>query len=212
MVRFIIIRHGFSLGNKEKRFTGQMDIPLDEVGFLQAEATAKYVVENFKIDKIYSSDLCRAYDTAKPIAIALGQSINVERGLREANVGLWEGKLFSDVEKEFPESYATYKATPGLSHFDGGESYAELMIRACATFKKIAEENDGKTVGVVTHGGVIRTLFAAWSGMPIERMGELLHVPNASVTVAEYDVGKVEFLQMGYDEHLSLRTVWAGDQ
>ena len=115
------------------------------------------------------------------------------------------------MEKEFPESYATYKATPGLSHFDGGESYAELMVRACATFKKIAEENDGKTVAVVTHGGVIRTLFAAWNGISLEQIGGLLHFPNASVTVAEYDGGKVKFLQEGYDGHLAVRTVWAGD-
>ena len=211
MVKFVIIRHGYSLGNKEKRFTGQLDVPLDEVGYAQANATAKYVVENFKIDKIYSSDLRRAYDTAKPIAEALGLPINVEKSLREADVGIWEGRLISEVEKEFPERFAFYKTSPGLSHFEGGESYASLSARACATFERSAAENDGKTIAVTTHGGVIRTLFAAWNGISLEQIGGLLHFPNASVTVAEYDCGKVKFLQEGYDGHLAVRTVWAGD-
>ena len=209
MVKFIIIRHGFSIGNKEKKFTGQLDLPLDEVGLLQAEATARYVVDNFKVDSIYSSDLSRAYDTAKPIADALSMTVNVDKGLREVDVGLWQGRLMVDVEKEFAESFAAYRANPGLSRFDGGESYLDFSERVKSTFKKIAEENDGKTVVVATHGGVVRTICAAWRGVPLDRLGEIDHVPNASVTVVEYDEGTVSFSQFGYCEHLAeLATKW----
>ena len=72
MVRFLIIRHGYSKSNKEKKFTGQMDVGLDEAGVIQAECTGKYVAEKFNVDKIYSSDLCRAYDTAEPLSEITG--------------------------------------------------------------------------------------------------------------------------------------------
>ena len=68
MVKFIIVRHGYSVFNKERRFTGHVDAPLDERGIEQAKRNAEYVIANYKIDCIYSSDLSRAYHTVKPIA------------------------------------------------------------------------------------------------------------------------------------------------
>ena len=143
MVKFIIVRHGFSLGNKEGRFTGQLDVPLDEIGYAQAESVAKYILDNFKIDVIYSSELCRAYDTALPVAKALGLEVKKRKGLNEVDVGLWQGKRIDDVEKEFPESFELYRRSPGLSRFDGGESYAELRERVVIEFDNLAKENEG---------------------------------------------------------------------
>ena len=202
MVKFIIVRHGFSLGNKEKRFTGQLDIPLDEIGYAQAELVAKYILDNFKIDAIYSSELSRAYNTALPVAKALGLEINKRKRLNEVDVGLWHGKLFEEVEKEFPESYALYKASPGLSCFEGGESYAEARDRVVAEFDKIASENEGKTVLVAAHGGVIKNLLAAWLGLPLERINEVPRVKNASISIAEYEGGKSKITLMSYIDHL----------
>ncbi len=210
MVRFIIVRHGFSLGNKEKRFTGQLDLPLDEIGYAQAESVAKYILNNFKIDVIYSSELCRAYDTALPVAKALGLEVIKRKGLNEVDVGLWEGKFIDDVEKEFPESFALYKRSPGLSHFDGGESYAELRERVVEEFGKLAEENDGKTVLVAAHGGVIRNLLAAWLDIPGERIKEVPRAANASISIAEYEDGKAELKLIGYTDHLDDKTTEAG--
>ena len=89
MIKFIIVRHGFSCGNKEKRFSGQLDVSLDEIGYSQAKSIAEYVLSNFSVDRIYSSDLSRAYDTVKPVADALGQDVVKCRELREVDVGLW---------------------------------------------------------------------------------------------------------------------------
>ena len=202
MVTFIIIRHGYSVGNKEKRFSGQMDISLDDIGFSQAKSIAEYIVKNFKIDSIYSSDLCRAYETVKPIADALELPVHKCKSLREVNVGIWLGKLIEDVKKEFPESFELYRQNPGISKFDGGESYADVMMRSKLAFEKIAEENEGKTVLVGTHGGVIRTLRAAWDKIPLEKIKDIPHVPNASVTVAQYDKGNIKWIQIGYCDHL----------
>lgn len=210
MVRFIIIRHGYSKGNKEKRFSGQMDLPLDDVGVMQAESTAKYILDNFCVDSVYSSDLSRAYETVRPIADALNINVNKHAGLREVDVGYWQGMLIEDVEKAFPESFRIYKQTPGLAHFDGGESFGQLLERVLRTMDAIAEENDGKTVVVGTHGGVIRTLRTAWAQIPLGNMQQIPHVPNSSVTVVDYESGKAEFVQTGYNGHLADRTTEEG--
>ncbi|MBQ2754970.1 MAG: histidine phosphatase family protein [Clostridia bacterium] len=206
MVTFVIVRHGYSKGNKEKRFSGQMDVPLDEIGLSQAEAVAQYITENFKIDKIYSSDLSRAVDTVKPIAQKLGIPVNKVKELREADVGEWQGLLIETIKEQYAESFEFYRQNPGLARFDGGESYKELMDRSLVAFDKIAKENDGKTILVGTHGGVIRTLRAGWNNIPLENLKEIPHVPNASVTVVQYDKGKVNWLKIGCSDHLTEKT------
>ncbi|MBO7149081.1 MAG: histidine phosphatase family protein [Clostridia bacterium] len=210
MVTFIIVRHGFSLGNKEKRFSGQLDTPLDEIGLSQADSIAKYVIKRFKIDSIYSSDLSRAYDTVKQIGEKLSIDIKKCTALREIDVGKWQGKLIEEVRNEFPESFEQYKQTPGCFKFDGGESYEELMIRVKHAFDEIAEENEGKTVLVGVHGGVIRSLRAAWNNIPIEKIKDIPHVPNASISIAEYDKGNINWIEIGYADHLENKTTEEG--
>ena len=206
MVKFIIVRHGFSVGNKGNIFTGQLDLSLDEVGFSQAEFVAKYVLENFEVDEVYSSELCRAYDTVLPIAKALSKEIKRRKDLNEVDVGAWQGKTFDEVKEEYPEGFELYKRSPGTVQFDGGESYSDVRERAVNEFHKIAEENEGKTVVVATHGGVIRNLLAAWLGIPVERITEVPRASNASITVAEYENGKANILIYGYTGHLEDKT------
>lgn len=210
LVTFLLVRHGFSKGNKEKRFSGQMDLELDDVGLAQAESVSEYISENFKVDSIYSSDLSRAYHTVLPLANKLNITIQKDKSLREVDVGLWQGKLIDEVKKEFPKSFEKYRLNPGLSKFDGGESYLDAMERGIKTIQKIAKENDGKTVIISTHGGIIRTLRAAWTNTPPENIKDIPHVPNASVTIAEYDNGIVTLKSVGYTDHLEDKTTEEG--
>lgn len=210
MVKFIIVRHGYSEFNKENRFSGQADVGLDEIGHSQARSVATYVLAHYPIDRIYSSDLCRARDTARPVAEALCLPIIEEKGLRELDVGEWEGLPIARVAEEYPDSFALYKANIGLARPDGGESYPEMAQRVAATFAKIAEENEGKTILVATHGGVVRTLRCAWLGIPKEEYHTIPHVPNASITVAEYVDGKGTFTQIGVNDYLEEKTTEQG--
>ncbi len=202
MVKFVIVRHGYSEFNKQGRFSGQADIALDEIGKEQAYSIAKYAAKNFKIDSIYSSDLCRAYETARPTAEMLGLPIVKEKELRELHVGEWQGMLVKEIEKEYPEEFALFKNNVGLARPVGGESYPELMVRAAKIFDKIAKENEGKTVFVATHGGIVRALRCAWAGITPEGIQEVAHVKNASISVAEYSDGKGVFTEIGYTGHL----------
>jgi len=210
MVTFIIIRHGYSMGNKEKRFSGQMDVPLDEVGHLQAASAADYILKNFKVDSVYSSDLSRAFETVKPIADALGLTVCQRQDLREVDVGKWQGKRIEDVKREYPDSFALYKENPGMARFDGGENYADVMQRGRKAFEKIAAENEGNTVVVGTHGGVIRTLRAAWGNVPPDQIKDIPHVPNGSVSIANYENGSVIWQCIGFTDHLADKTTEEG--
>ena len=202
MVKFVIVRHGYSEGNREKRFSGQMDLPLDAAGKRQAQSVAKYVCDNFKIDAVYSSDLIRAYDTAKPCADKLGLEVKTLKELREVDVGDFTGVLIEEVKVRYKEAFENYRQNPGIAQFPNGESYGDMLNRALPAVEKIIAENDGKTVLIATHGGVIRALRAFWLGISLEEIGSVPHVPNASVTVAECGGDKVTFTQIGYTDHL----------
>ncbi len=205
MTTLLIVRHGYSRANKEKRFAGQMDVPLDELGRQQAEELGRYILGRFQVDAVYASDLSRVYDTVKPLADALHLPIHTDAALREVDVGEWQGVLFEDVARIYPENLALYKRKPGLTHFDGGESFAELLERATAAIERIVRENEGKTVVIGTHGGVIRALRALWTGISLERMEEIPQVPNASLTVAEYGSDAVTLREVGCCDFLNDR-------
>ena len=202
MVKFVIIRHGYSVFNKERRFTGQCDVDLDSVGFKQAQDTANYVLSNYKIDAIYSSDLKRAVDTATPVAKALNLPINTLKGLRELDVGDWEGLTFEQVRDGYPKEFEHYKTDIGNAYCVGGESYADLVKRSDETMRALAKDNDGKTLLVSTHGGFIRCLRSAWLNIPLGEIKNIPHVANASVTVVDFDGEKANFILIGYDRHI----------
>ncbi|MBR6727718.1 MAG: histidine phosphatase family protein, partial [Clostridia bacterium] len=98
MTRLIVIRHGFSQNNAVRRFTGQADVPLSDIGREQALCVADYLTKNEQIDAIYASDLSRAVDTVAPTAGRLGLSVIPEPALRETDVGLWTNRIYEEVE------------------------------------------------------------------------------------------------------------------
>ena len=204
MVRFVIVRHGLSIYNKERKFTGQSDIPLDEIGFEQAKNTAEYILNNYKIDKVYSSDLIRAVETARPIAEALNLPIITDSELREINAGCWQDMYIEDIKKEYYDDFYKWATDVGNARCGDGESSAELNVRAKRVFEKLALENEGKTVLVATHGGLIRAIRCVWLNIPLDEMKNVKHVSNASVTVAEFDneTKTATMPLIGFDTHL----------
>jgi len=202
MTRLIITRHGYSEYNKTRMYTGQVDVALTDLGLRQAERTAEYVAETYKIDAIYSSDLKRAMSTAIPLSEKLGIPVIKEPLIKEIYGGLWENKLMPEIDRLYHDDYQVYKTTIGLARCTGGESLAELQKRALEGMVKIAEENDGKTVFVATHGGVLLTLASAWMGLPLAKMHETPPATNSSITEVIYDNGEFKIVKYSFDEHL----------
>ena len=207
MTKLLIIRHGQSQANLQGVFVGHTNSPLSDLGKQQAEITADYVVANYHIDAVYSSDLERAFYTGKAVADRLGMVPIPERGMREIFAGDWETVKFDTLSTEYGEPYQLWLRNIGLAQCTNGESIAQLQSRVVDALRRIAEANDGKTVVVATHATPIRTFMHHCSGLPMEEMKNTPWVSNASVTTVEYADGKFTIVTPGYDAHLGeLRT------
>ena len=201
MTTIILIRHGQSVANLNLVFAGHLDADLSELGREQAKRTAEAVLGRFKIDKIYSSDLLRAYNTARPISEATGIEIISDRGLREIYAGEWEGRKIAKLGEEFREDFFVWRNDICNSRCTGGESMVEVGERFYAKVKEIAAANDGKTVVITTHAAAIRAFMAVSSG-DVTLMNTTPFVPNASYSVLAVDGERFEFAEVGHDEHL----------
>lgn len=206
MTTLLLIRHGESEANHQRIFAGQINPDLQPDGLLQAELTAKYIAGKYKVDKVYASDLIRAYKTGKALAELLGMEVVPDKKLREINAGEWEGKHFSDLPNLYPEDFYVWLHDMGHAHPTGGESVRELGDRIMAELTKIAEENDGKTVAVATHATPIRAVQSILETGSVDAMSKISYVSNASVTELGYD-GEWKLVSVGTDEHLgAMRT------
>ena len=197
----ILVRHGYSVSNDQKYFTGNLDIHLTELGKRQAEKCAEYL-KDFPIEFIYSSDLSRAMDTARPISRLLNLPVHPDSSLREINAGEWEGVPFTELEKRFPASYRTWKENIGLAECDGGESAKAFSERNIKGVSAIADRHPGKTVLITTHATPIRVLCTVANRLPIEKMAEIPWVSNASINIFEYDSGSFSLIKKDVTSHL----------
>lgn len=190
------------MSNLEGYFTGQTNTPLSPLGRRQAELAADYIVANYKFDKVYASDLSRAFDTAKAVADKVGMETISNTGLREIYAGSWEGMSFKELNDTNSPAWQVWRNDVGHAICPDGESVAELHKRTVKTFTALAEENEGKTLVIGTHATVLRVLICECLGLDSDRMKEITWVPNASVTVVEYDGSKFRIAAPTYTKHL----------
>ena len=152
--RILLIRHGQSQGNAERRFGGHSPTPLSELGHRQAEAAARALAHE-RVTAVYSSDLLRAVQTAEPLARATGLEITRTPALRERGVGLMEGLTFEEAAAAHPEEYAALLRRDFEHVLAGGESYRQLLDRAAAELDRAVELHRGGTVALFSHTGTI---------------------------------------------------------
>ena len=195
----ILVRHGQSEANKNATFSGQNETPLGPLGKIQAQAVAK-ALENVKIDVIYSSPLSRAYDTAKPTAMQKGLEINVVDNFKEVCFGEWEGKNKEYLKANSPD-YLRWVAQPAYFVPAVSEGFPKGGERFYNELKKLAEENDGKTIAVFCHGGIMLALLCRLGYYEAEK-ATFTDIPlNASFTRLTYD-GEFRIEKVGEDKHL----------
>src|SRR3954468_4930951 len=152
--RVLLLRHGQSQGNAERRFGGHTPTPLSQLGHAQAEATARALASE-GVTAIYSSDLLRAVQTAEPLARATGLSIEQTSAFRERSVGLMEGLTFEEAATAHPEEYAALLRRDFEHVLAGGESYRQLLDRASSHLDRAIEANRGGALAVFSHTGAI---------------------------------------------------------
>jgi len=156
--QIILIRHGQSQGNAEGRFGGHTDTPLSPRGRKQAKATGK-VLAGETFDAIYSSDLHRAIETAKPLARLTGIEIQPTEALRERSVGVMEGLTFEEAAEQHPEQYQALLRRDFDHVLLGGESYRQMLDRAAGKLDEVIEKHRGGQIAIFTHTGTICILI-----------------------------------------------------
>lgn len=195
-----LIRHGESQANANKIYAGHTDFDLSKKGVLQAKATANYL-KDIKVDKIYSSDLIRAYNTALATASLKNMPIEKDVGLRELYVGKLEGLTRQDLIENHSDFMQTWRTDIKNTTTDGGESVKELYDRFVKTVTKIADNNQGKTLFIFSHATAIRA-FVAYCMGGIENMNDLGWADNASVTKVSYTDGKFNLIEYGKNDFM----------
>ena len=201
MTKIILIRHGESMANFEGIFAGHLNVDLSPKGELQAQKTAEYVVENFKVDRVLASDLKRAFRTADFVAKKLGLETESDKRFREIDAGEWDGQIFDKLPLLYPDTFAQWKTDIGNARCTGGESIKELYDRISSALLDVAVNNDGKTVVIGTHATPVRAATTMALGYSVHEMKDVRWASNASLTVLEYD-GEWKIALQGFDKHL----------
>lgn len=203
MTRILLVRHGESESNILGTFTGQLDAPLSELGHAQAEYTARFILDNYQVDAVYSSDLSRAYHTGLHTAEKLGLQVKTDKRLREIHGGQWHDMPFSQLSSTHPKEYSLWQQDVGNSRCPGGESVAQLAERVWECVMEICRENPGKTVLIASHATPIRTVQWKATGRPLSFMKQIPWVSNASVSEFSCENGVLTPVKLSQDSHLA---------
>ena len=179
MTELLLVRHGETDWNRERRFQGHADQPLNEAGREQARELAE-ILAGEDIDAVYSSDLRRARETAEILAGRLDAEVVALRELREIDVGSWQGLSWPEIEERHPDGAARWHRD---GHgWDGGESYVQLGERIVRALQDIAARHPGGRVLVVGHGGTVRATRAFVEGVSVvESRGRSPAIGNCGV-------------------------------
>ena len=183
--RIILVRHGETDWNKQGRFQGQIDIPLNENGKSQALAASEFL-KNISLQKAFSSSLSRPRETAE---IILKNHSEVEIALKESLIeighGKWEGKLESEIKDEWPDLLNTWKILPEKVQMPDGENIKEVSSRSITGWLEICQnlKND-ETALIVAHDAVNKTILCHLLGLTASKIW-MIKQGNGGITVVD---------------------------
>ena len=205
-IDILLIRHGETAWNAERRLQGHLDIPLNDEGERQAVLLAGALAPE-PIDVLVASDLRRARQTAQAVADRRGLALAIDPALRERGYGGFEGLLYSEIEQRFPREFAAWQARdvdaqlpPGRNV---GESFRSFFDRATGAILALAASYPGKTIALVAHGGVLECAYRLARGLPLETPRDF-KVYNASINRFRFDpaAGGLALRSWGEVDHL----------
>jgi len=164
VTEFLLVRHGETDWNRDRRFQGHADPPLNETGREQARALGAELAGE-RLDAVYSSDLARAHETAEIISARTGARVVLDPDLREIDVGEWQGLTWPEIEQRYPAGVQNWHES---GHgWQSGETYDQLGERVVAALRRIAAEHPAGRVAIVGHGGTVRSVRALVEGRTV---------------------------------------------
>lgn len=164
MTRVYLIRHGTTEWNREEIFRGRADCPLNDTGRAEAQAAAAYLRE-VEIEKIYTSPLSRAAETAAAVAAERKLQAIPDLAFIDLDFGEWQGLPLKEVREKYPDLYRTWRERPQDATFPGGENLAQVRARAWEGLLRVARDNPEKTTLIVSHRVITKILICAALGL-----------------------------------------------
>ena len=184
-----LVRHGLTDWNALRRFQGTCDIPLNADGLAQAQVVARRCAA-LHVERVYHSPLKRAAQTAQIIGEMAGASCIPRDGMREGDMGAFQGLTLEQARERFPQECAAYFANQTHVAPPGGESMLELQSRAVAALDAIERDAQGcGRIAIVSHGALLKTLLCAVADMPLTCFGRI-DVSNCSISVVDSTDGQ----------------------
>jgi ribonuclease H / adenosylcobalamin/alpha-ribazole phosphatase len=182
--RLILVRHGSTEHSAAKRFSGRNELPLNDVGELQARALAARTTAFGDVAAVVSSPLRRARQSADVIATALSLRVDTSADFAEVDFGQWEGQTFEEIQRAYPSELSAWLASPDAAP-PQGESFASAARRVRRARDAMIAAHPGRTVVVVTHVTPIKTLIRlALDAPPVSLFR--IHLDTASVSSIDY--------------------------
>lgn len=188
--RFLLVRHGETLANREYRYIGARDDVLSERGAWQAEQLAG-ALSTFPVAAVYSSPLQRTYRTAIPIATRHRLEVQIAADLVEGNFGAWEGLSRAEVLARSPQDEQllhAWERDPSIAP-PNGESLEAVRARICTLVERLAQVHADQTIVLVSHVGPIKTLLCAALGAPLSSIFHIFLDP-ATISVVDWREGR----------------------
>jgi broad specificity phosphatase PhoE len=201
MTTIILIRHGQTAWNREERFRGQADIPLNDIGIEQAKTTAERIARQYRPAAIYASPLQRTMKTAQIIAHPLNLSVIHHPDLLDIHYGSFAGLTGEEARAQWPKIYTGWLTTPGSVTFPDGESLSVLRIRVERFMREMSASHTDETIATVGHTVANRVILLSALGLDDNRLWDLGQ-DNCAINLLEYDNGRWRVLSINDTGHL----------
>ena len=201
VTELLFIRHGETDWNRQQRFQGQIDVPLNALGHAQAVRLGqRLAVETH--DALFSSDLTRARETAAPLAAAWGRPPVLVAGLREQSFGVLEGLDVPTIQQQHGALWQQWLEHRADFALPGGESLRQFHTRVMHAVRELAGAGAGQRLVVVTHGGVLDMLWRTANGLPLDGLREC-EIPNTGLNRLRWDGGTLHIDRWADEAHLA---------
>lgn len=203
MVTLYLIRHAESMGNVQEFFQGSLDVDISSKGYCQLEEL-KERFKNIQLDKIYTSPLKRAVQTAQMVNYYQHLDLIRIPEIVEINAGNFQGKKWSDLPVLFPEAYHDWKENQEEFQAPNGESMKDVSNRVVSAMNRIVADNLGNTIAVISHGCAIKTYQCYLKSETLAYMSKLGWADNSSISKIIFnDALKPNIVYLNDASHLS---------
>jgi broad specificity phosphatase PhoE len=199
--RIILVRHGQTEWNRVERFRGRADVPLNETGLAQAEATGRRVAAEWTIAAVYTSPLSRAVKTAAAIAGHFNLPVQAHPGLADIDYGEWQGLTPAEVQQRWPDQLFNWINQPEQARIPAGETLADLRARAMQSVNELAARHAGETIALVGHTVINRVILLGVLGLGNDRFWRLKQ-DTCAINVFEAEKGDFVLVSLNDTCHL----------